>query len=44
MFREAPEELPCGQHDKFAGERKATGQLVTEHPEIMAMIIGSLSN
>jgi hypothetical protein len=44
MFREAPEELPCGQHDKFSAERKATGQLVTEHPEILAKMIGHMSN
>jgi hypothetical protein len=44
MFRKAPDKLPCGQHDKFAVERKVIGSLVTKRPEILAMIIRSISN
>jgi hypothetical protein len=44
MFRDAPENLPCGQHDKFAEERSGMGSLVRRRPEILAMIIGGISN
>lgn len=44
MFEKAPDILPCGQHDKFAEARKMTGQLITEHPEILAMMIASMSH
>jgi len=43
MFEKAPETLPCGQHDKFAEVRKMTGRLITKHPEILAMMITSMS-
>ena len=43
MFREQPNVIPCAQHDKFKNDRKLTGRLVTEHPEILAMMIASIS-
>ena len=43
MFKSAPEILPCGQHDKFKLERQITGQLITKHPEILAMMMSSMS-
>jgi len=43
MFKSAPKVLPCGQHDKFKIERQMTGQLITKHPEILAMMITSMS-
>jgi hypothetical protein len=42
MFKTAPDILPCGQHDKFKMERQITGQLITKHPEILAMMIASI--
>ncbi len=44
MFKSAPEILPCGQHDKFKLERQITGQLITKHPEILAMMIASIGH
>ena len=44
MFLHAPEDLPCGQHDKFKTERQAMGSLVTERPDILAALISSISN
>lgn len=44
MFQKAPEILPCMQHDKFAELRKCTGRLITDHPEILAMMIASISH
>lgn len=44
MFEQAPENLPCAQHDKFAIEQAVTRSLVRRRPEVLAMIIGSISN
>ena len=44
LFRDAPEELPCKQHDKFEVEQKAMTSLVKKRPEILAMMINSFSN
>lgn len=41
MFRDAPDDLPCGQHDQFAEQRKAMGQLVAEQPAILGMMIAA---
>ena len=43
MFRDEPETLPCGQHDKFAAERKAMGSLVRKNPQILALMIMGMS-
>ena len=43
MFRDQPETLPCGQHDKFAAERKAMGSLVRKNPQILALMIMGMS-
>jgi hypothetical protein len=40
MFEQQPEELPCGQHDKFKEVRRATGELIRKHPLILAGMIG----
>jgi hypothetical protein len=39
MFRNKPETLPCGQHDKFSAKRKATGSLVRKNPQMLAFMI-----
>lgn len=44
MFRDQPADLPCGQHDKFAQERKAMGSLVRKRPELLALMIMGMSN
>jgi len=28
MFKDAPISLPCGQHDKYAEQRKANGEYI----------------
>lgn len=43
MFRDQPETLPCGQHDKFAAERKVMGSLVRKNPQILALMIMGMS-
>ena len=44
MFQDPPPELPCGQHDQFEAERRVMGSLVRKHPQILAMMIGAMSN
>ena len=34
MFRERPENLPCGQHDKYAEIRKKNGELLRKNPAL----------
>ena len=43
MFRDEPQTLPCGQHDKFAAERTAMGSLVRKNPQILALMIMGMS-
>jgi hypothetical protein len=44
MFEAPPDILPCAQHDKFSGERQIMGSLICRHPEILAMMIMSISH
>lgn len=39
MFEKEPEELPCGQHDKYYQMRKAFGRLLLKNPFLMHMVI-----
>jgi len=39
MFKTAPANLPCGQHDKFRELRKETGRRIIENPQILAQMI-----
>lgn len=43
MFVEPPEQLPCAQHDMFYEQRKQLGSLVRKNPQVLAMIIASIS-
>jgi hypothetical protein len=42
MFEKAPSFLPCGQHDKFAEARRATGSLIRKNPAILMQILHGL--
>lgn len=44
MLKQRPDTLPCSQHDKFEPVRKKMTSLVCERPEILAMMIGHISN
>lgn len=39
MFLNAPEELPCGQHDKFKKEVEAMGKLILKNPAILMGLV-----
>ena len=39
MFENAPPQLPCGQHDRYAVERKITGALLTKYPALFGAFI-----
>jgi len=41
MFKNPPEILPCAQHDRYALERKITGELIKKNP---AFILGFILN
>ncbi len=43
MFREAPAELPCTQHDKFAAERAAVTALMRAQPGLLTLFVMSVS-
>lgn len=35
MFENAPDDLPCAQHDKFEVKRKVTCAIVGRHPVLL---------
>lgn len=39
MFEKQPEQLPCGQHDKYDQMRKAFGKLLLKNPFLMHLVI-----
>jgi len=39
MFKDKPEKLPCGQHDKFASIRKVTGEAIKKNPALLMGIV-----
>ena len=39
MFKTAPANLPCGQHDKFKERRDQMGKIIRKHPWILAQMI-----
>jgi hypothetical protein len=43
MFKEAPSELPCSQHDKFQPERDAMSAILKEHPSLLKMVAMSVA-
>jgi hypothetical protein len=42
MFRDAPEQLPCGQHDKYAELRRINGKLFAKNPLLFMISRGLL--
>jgi hypothetical protein len=41
MFEKAPENLPCGQHDKYKAQRERNGKLLLNNPSLFfAAIMG----
>lgn len=44
MFKDAPEQLPCGQHDKFALERSITGYLIKKNPALILAFMPHIQN
>ena len=43
MFQDAPENLPCSQHDKFEGERRVMGAMIRKCPAIIPMMVMGIS-
>lgn len=43
MFQDAPETLPCTQHDKYEVEREAVTALVRKHPSILSLLSMTIS-
>lgn len=43
MFAAAPTQLPCTQHDKFEGERRAMGAMIRKCPAIIPMVVMGIS-
>jgi hypothetical protein len=43
MFQSAPDQLPCTQHDKFEGERRAMGAMIQKYPAIIPMMVMGIS-
>jgi len=39
MFREKPETLPCGQHDKFKAGRDAMARMIRKNPLILSWVM-----
>jgi hypothetical protein len=39
MFEDKPETVPCGQHDKYASIRKATGRMVKANPFMLHLLM-----
>jgi len=39
MFRDKPEKVPCGQHDKFRLHREITGRMLKKHPEMFLAFV-----
>lgn len=39
LFKVPPTTLPCGQHDKFANERKALGKLIQKYPPLLTLLL-----
>ncbi len=39
MFRDRPDELPCGQHDKFDGQRRSMGKLILKYPQLLTILV-----
>ena len=44
MFKNEPETLPCGQHDKFALERAITGHLIKKNPALILAFLPHIQN
>lgn len=41
MFRDRPETLPCGQHDKYAEVRKKNGEMIRKNPALFIELVRS---
>jgi hypothetical protein len=39
MFEKEPEELPCGQHDKYKEIRKVTGKMIMDNPFLLHLMV-----
>lgn len=39
MFRDRPETLPCGQHDKYAEVRKKNGEMLRKNPALFIELV-----
>lgn len=39
MFEKAPSQLPCGQHNRYAVERKITGALLKKYPVLFGAFV-----
>lgn len=39
MFSDAPDNLPCAQHDCFALEREITTALIRKNPALLTMML-----
>jgi hypothetical protein len=39
MFKHAPDELPCSQHDKFAVEREVMNEMVRRNPAVINLLV-----
>ena len=44
IFKDKPETVPCGQHDKYEVERKITGMLLKKYPTQMKFALSVMLN
>ena len=44
MFKDKPNVVPCGQHDKYAIEREITGMLFKKYPAQMKFALSVMLN